>query len=154
MWPFLGLSREFERRISYVTHPDTGSYRPENYRSETLVHAAIEKLKEDDDVIYDSQGLRLVAIPSAWVLALKVQRYTYADEDDIVYLLQEDGACAQYDEETFARMVEGRLRTDCPQMEYEKFPERAMQEWRMRVRDCVRKAKFLMSVPRNMLEEN
>lgn len=118
-----------------------------------LVLAAVENHSDEANVIYDSAGLCLLGIPSAWTLALKLQRYTFADEDDIIYLLQEDAACTQYDEAIFIRMVEERLRMDCAALELDKFPERAAEEWRMRLRNCVRKAKFLLSTPREMLED-
>ena len=153
---FPGLSGEVIRLGSEAISPDDAfiHFSQENYRAETLVLAAIANMKDDDNVIYESPGLRLIGIPPPWTLALKLQRFTQADEDDIVYLMQEDSACAQYDEETFARMLEERLKIQCPQMEYAKFPERASREWQMRVRDCARKAKFLMSTPQSMLDDD
>lgn len=120
---------------------------------ETLVEAAMASVKEEN-VIYDTAGLRLVAIPPSWTLALKLQRFNYTDEDDLIYLFQLDKDLRNNDEEVFVGLLEERLKKDCPQMEYEKFSDRALQEWRMRVRDCARKAKFLLSTPQPMLQGN
>lgn len=79
------------------------------------------------------------------MLALKLQRYTPSDEADIVYLLQSMGECSQYDEAHYAYLIEQRLMIACPDMDYEYYPERAMQEWRARLMDCVRKAKYMAS---------
>ena len=102
----------------------------------------MRQAESQGNIIYDSPGLKLVGITPSWTFALKLQRYSHMDEEDIVCLLHKDGACASYTEEEFVRMVEERLRIDCPEMEYDHYPERAKAEWRARLRDCVRKARY------------
>ena len=112
-----------------------------------LVISAVRDQGTTGCIIYDSPGLQLLGITLEWMLALKLQRYTPADEEDIVYLLQSIGECTQYDEAHYAYLIEQRLLIACPVMEYEHYPERAMQEWRARLLDCVRKAKYMAGNP-------
>lgn len=114
-----------------------------------LVLTAVREAQNKSNIVYDSPGLRLLGITSSWTFALKFQRYSHADESDIIALLQTDGACARYAENDFVRMVEERLRKDCAEIDYEHFPPRAMEEWRARLRDCVRKARYQLGAQRN-----
>ncbi|KAL5485813.1 hypothetical protein ACEPAI_6855 [Sanghuangporus weigelae] len=112
------------------------------YMVDPLVISAMREAETQGNIIYDSPGLKLVGITPSWTFALKLQRYSHMDEEDIVCLLQRDGACANYTEDEFVQMVEERLHIDCPEMEYDHYPERAKAEWRARLSDCVRKAKY------------
>ncbi|KAL5526758.1 hypothetical protein ACEPAF_8483 [Sanghuangporus sanghuang] len=114
-----------------------------------LVISAMREAETQGNIIYDSPGLKLVGITPSWTFALKLQRYSHMDEQDIVCLLQRDGACANYTEDEFVWMVEERLRIDCPEMEYDHYPEKAKVEWMARLRDCVRKAKYQLGAHTN-----
>lgn len=108
-----------------------------------LVVSALASIEEDSDIIYDSPGLRLVGITSSWTIALKLQRFSDEDEADLVNFLRRDGVCAVHTEEEFMQMVEERLQTDCKEMEYELWTEGEVMEWRRKLLQCVKKARFL-----------
>ncbi|EJD06615.1 uncharacterized protein FOMMEDRAFT_17113 [Fomitiporia mediterranea MF3/22] len=120
------------------------------YMVDPLVTSAVRDAEAHGRALYDSPGLRLIGITPSWIFALKLQRFSIMDEDDIVCLLAKDGACAKYSEDDFAQMVERRLRVDCPVMDYDHYPERAMSEWRTRLRECVRKARYEIAMERRM----
>lgn len=131
-----------------------------------LVTSALRNAEEEGRVIYDKPGLRLIGIPLSWTIALKLQRYTYKDQDDVVALLpflldngsngndngnantSSNARVNEMLEVEFADNVERHLIRQCPEMEIEMFPVRAREEWRARLRDCVRMAKYLMGAQR------
>lgn len=139
-----------------------------------LVTSAMRNAEEEGRVIYDKPGLRLIGITLSWTIALKLQRYTYKDQDDVVALLpflldnggnntnnnsnsDSDGNSNRANQRSrviemleaeFADNVERHLIRHCPEMGIEMFPVRAREEWRARLRDCVRMAKYLMGSQR------
>ncbi|KAH8117812.1 hypothetical protein DFH11DRAFT_1723830 [Phellopilus nigrolimitatus] len=114
---------------------------PEFHMVDPLVDSAVREAKEKGRIVYDSPGLRLIRITTAWTFALLLQRFTEEDKKDIVYLLRQDGSCSQLDAETFAQRFEKWLCTDCKAMDYEHALPGTAAMWRSNLMECVNMAK-------------
>ena len=97
----------------------------------------------EENIVYDSPGLRLLGITPSWTFALKLQRFSEEDEATLVYFLQEDGACAVHSDREFVQMMETRLRLDCRELGFELWTEEQLLGWRWKLMRCVKKARFL-----------
>ena len=106
-----------------------------------LVGAALARASEN--TVFDSAGLRLIAIPALWTLALKLRRYTPADEEDIKYILRSSALSTNLPPEHVAMRVEERLRSDCKEMDYDIWPPEVLKEMGHRLVEGVSEARKL-----------
>lgn len=51
--------------------------------------------------------------------------------------------CAVHTEDEFVQMVEDRMQTDCKEMDYALWTKMELEEWRGKIMQCVKKARFL-----------
>lgn len=96
---------------------------------------------ENQDVVYNSDGLKLVAIPISSTIAQKLKYFTHEDEEDLVCMLKRANATTNLGTEGFQKLIFKALKTDYHQIEYDKLPESDVTKILLkRIYDCARKA--------------
>ena len=91
--------------------------------------------------VFDSPGLKLVSLPWPWLIALKLQRDTPRDRTDISAILTFESLTNNADDASLVEYVIETIKNDCPVFEFDRFPERIKEEWRSKLKTCVRIAR-------------
>ncbi|KAH8105104.1 hypothetical protein BXZ70DRAFT_919402 [Cristinia sonorae] len=99
-------------------------------------HAAMEKQNMEDNTIYRSDYLRLIAVPWSWGVALKLQRYLKFDPYDIACILNR-GKTIRAVRHWDLRTIEVWLRQQCSALGYDWFSAEQIYIMRERMQHAI-----------------
>ena len=96
---------------------------------------------ENQEVVYNSDGLKLIPIPISSTIAQKLKYFTHEDEEDLIYMLKKVNATTNLSAEGLQKLVFKALKMDHRQIEYDKLLESDVTMIMLRrIHECARKA--------------